>query len=166
MKLKRSSGREWLRPAALADPKKRNGRLVVARRPSPSWTTQGRGIAAAVLLSPATGWLIRRSGGRGEALDCDPQARMAILPGSSMRALRVGSGRGPTLRTAPRGAESGWVKHATGSTCPGGVTTRINERLSPWLRRHSPPISHPGPPRGRHSDRGSGRVSRGAQEQR
>src|SRR4051812_11854384 len=43
---------------------------------------------------------------------------MAILSGSSMRALRVGSGRGPTLRTAPRGAESGWVKHATGFTCP------------------------------------------------
>src|SRR5919112_5912230 len=43
---------------------------------------------------------------------------MAILPGSSMRALRVGLGRGPTLRTAPRGARSGWMKHATGFTCP------------------------------------------------
>jgi hypothetical protein len=43
---------------------------------------------------------------------------MAILPGSSMRALRVGSGRGLTLRTAPRGARSGWMKHATGFTCP------------------------------------------------
>jgi hypothetical protein len=32
---------------------KRNGRLVVARRPSRAWTTQGRGIAAAVLLLPA-----------------------------------------------------------------------------------------------------------------
>ena len=31
--------------------KKRNGRLVVARRPSHAWTIQGRGIAAAVLLS-------------------------------------------------------------------------------------------------------------------
>ena len=47
--------------------KKRNGRLVVARRPSHAWTIRGRGIAAAVLLLPATGWLIRRSGGRGRA---------------------------------------------------------------------------------------------------
>ena len=46
---------------------KRNGRLVVARRPSHVWTIRGRGIAAAVLLPPATGWLIRRSGGRGRA---------------------------------------------------------------------------------------------------
>ena len=53
--------------------KKRNGRLVVARRPSPAWTTQGRGITAAVLLSPATGWLIRRSGGHGEALASIPR---------------------------------------------------------------------------------------------
>src|SRR5207237_3054378 len=43
---------------------------------------------------------------------------MAILPGSSMGALRVGSGRGPTVRTAPRGARSGWMKHATGFICP------------------------------------------------
>src|SRR5215216_6922597 len=52
---------------------KRNGRLVVARRPSHVWTTRGRGIAAAVLLPPATGWLIRRSGGRGEALASIPR---------------------------------------------------------------------------------------------
>jgi len=43
-------------------------------------------------------------------------SRMAILPGSTTRALRVGSGRGPTLRTAPRGARSGWMRHATGLT--------------------------------------------------
>jgi hypothetical protein len=43
--------------------------------------------------------------------------RMAIPPGSSMGALRVGSGRGPTLRTAPRGARSGRMKHATGFIC-------------------------------------------------
>jgi len=43
--------------------------------------------------------------------------RMAIPPGSSLRALRVGSGRGPTVRTAPRGARSGRMKHATGFTC-------------------------------------------------
>ena len=46
---------------------KRNGRLVVARRPSHAWTIRSRGIAALVLLPPATGWLIRRSGGRGGA---------------------------------------------------------------------------------------------------
>jgi hypothetical protein len=46
-------------------------------------------------------------------------SRMAIQPGSSIRALRVGSGRGPTFRTAPRGARSGRMKHATGFTCPG-----------------------------------------------
>jgi hypothetical protein len=44
--------------------------------------------------------------------------RMAIPPGSSMGALRVRSGRGPTFRTAPRGAKSGRMKHATGFTCP------------------------------------------------
>ena len=43
--------------------------------------------------------------------------RMAIPPGSSMGALRVRSGRGPTFRTAPRGAKSGRMKHATGFTC-------------------------------------------------
>jgi hypothetical protein len=53
--------------------KKRNGRLVVARRPSHTLTIQGRGISAAVLLSPATGWLIRRSGGPGEALASIPR---------------------------------------------------------------------------------------------
>ena len=52
---------------------KRNGRLVVARRPSHAWTIRGQGIAAAVLLLPATGWLIRRSGGRGEALVSIPR---------------------------------------------------------------------------------------------
>ena len=51
----------------------RNGRLVVARRPSRALTTQGRGISAAVLLPPATGWLIRRSGGRGGALALIPR---------------------------------------------------------------------------------------------
>jgi hypothetical protein len=59
----------WLRHF----PKKRNGRLVVARRPSHTLTTQGRGIPAAVLLLPATGWLIRRSGGRGKALASIPR---------------------------------------------------------------------------------------------
>jgi len=39
---------------------------------------------------------------------------MAVPPGSSMRALRVGSGRGPTLRTALRGARSERAKRATG----------------------------------------------------
>src|SRR2546426_2183741 len=42
---------------------------------------------------------------------------MAIPPGSSIRALRVRSGRGPTVRTALRGARSERMKHATGFTC-------------------------------------------------
>src|SRR5688500_2639975 len=49
-----------------------NGRRVVARRPSHDWTNQGRGIAAVVLLPPATGLLIRRSGGQAEALAAIP----------------------------------------------------------------------------------------------
>src|SRR3990170_2994463 len=44
---------------------------------------------------------------------------MAVPPGSFTHALRVGSGRGPTLRTALRGAKSERVEHATGPTCPG-----------------------------------------------
>jgi hypothetical protein len=66
-------GSRALGHASAGTPKKRNGRLVVARRPSPALTTQGRGITAAVLLSPATGWLIRRSGGQGEALASIPR---------------------------------------------------------------------------------------------
>ena len=54
-------------------PGNENGRLVVARRPSHDWTNQGRSITAAVLLPPATSWLIRRSGGRGEALASIPR---------------------------------------------------------------------------------------------
>jgi len=45
--------------------------------------------------------------------------RMAVPPGSFTQALRVGSGRGPILRTALRGATSERVKHATGFTFPG-----------------------------------------------
>jgi hypothetical protein len=73
-------------------PKKRNGRLVVARRPSHVWTTQGRSVAAAVLLPPATGWLIRRSGGRGEALASIPRpdGRPAWFVHSSA-AIQIGS---------------------------------------------------------------------------
>jgi hypothetical protein len=52
---------------------KRNGRLVVARRPSHAWTTRGRGIAAAVLLLPAAVWLIRRRVGLGKALASIPR---------------------------------------------------------------------------------------------
>jgi hypothetical protein len=39
-----------------------------------------------------------------------------LLVLSLVQALRFGSGRGPTLRTASRGARSGWVKRATGFT--------------------------------------------------
>ena len=69
--------------------------------------------------------------------------RMAIPPGSSLRALRVGSGRGPISRTAFRCAASGRMERATGSINPTGVTTGICKRLSPWLRRRSPPIFRP-----------------------
>jgi hypothetical protein len=57
--------------------------------------------------------------------------RMAIPSGSLLRALRVGSSRGSTLRTAPRGAGSGWMKRATGFIRPHGVITGIDGRLSP-----------------------------------
>jgi hypothetical protein len=50
---------------------------------------------------------------------------MAVPPGSFTQALRVGSGRGPTLRTALRGARSERVEHATGSICSGRVNTRL-----------------------------------------
>ena len=97
--------------------KKKNGRLVVARRPFPI------GLSKVVaLLPPFFSHLppvgcSAASGGRGGALVRSP-GRMAIPPGSSIRALRVGSGRGPTVRTALRGAKSEWMKHATGFTCP------------------------------------------------
>jgi hypothetical protein len=111
-------------------------------RPSHASTTRGRGLRRR--SSPRCRRLAGSPLGRASVGPRLPSpGRMAIPPGSSERALRVGSGRGPTVRTAPRGARSGWVKHATGFTCPSGVTTGIDERLSPWLRRHSPPISRP-----------------------
>jgi len=64
---------------------------------------------------PPVGWYAAREGAVEPWLRSP--GRMAIPPGSSVRALRVGSGRGPTLRTAPRGARSGWMKHATGFIC-------------------------------------------------
>jgi hypothetical protein len=51
------------------------------------------------------------------------------------------SSRGPISRTAFRCAISERMEHATGSICPTRVTTGINRRLSPWLRRRPPPIS-------------------------
>jgi hypothetical protein len=111
-------------------------------RPSHASTTRGRGLRRR--SSPRCRRLADSPLGRASVGPRLPSpGRMAIPPGSSERALRVGSGRGPTVRTAPRGARSGWVKHATGFTCPSGVTTGIDECLSPWLRRHSPPISRP-----------------------
>lgn len=55
-----------------------------------------------------------------------------------MRALRVGSSRGPTLRTARRGARSAWTRHATGLVGPSDVATRIIGRLSPCASAASP----------------------------
>jgi hypothetical protein len=75
------------------------------------------GAFAAVLLSPATvGCSPRLGEERPQRLS---PGRMAVPPGSLTQALRVGSGRGPTFRTAPRGATSERVRHATGLTFPG-----------------------------------------------
>ena len=95
---------------------KKNGRLVVARRPFPIGLSKGEALLPPFFFHlPPVGWYAA-SGGRGRALVRSP-GRMAIPPGSSIRALRVRSGRGPTFRTAPRGARSGRMKHATGFTC-------------------------------------------------
>jgi hypothetical protein len=59
--------------------------------------------------------------------------------GSPTWVLRIRSGRGPTFRTARRGTTSAWIRHATGLISSGGeVPSRIDERLSPCLRRRSP----------------------------
>ena len=69
--------------------------------------------------------------------------RMAVPPGSSLPALRVRSSRGPIVRGAPRGARSGWMRHATGLTRLSEVTTGINDCPCPWKPGQSPPISRP-----------------------
>ncbi len=104
------------------------------------------GAAAAVLLSPAAVWLIRLRLWRARLLRRSP-GRMALPPGSFMPALRVGSGRGPTLRTALRGATSERVEHATGSTCPGRPITRIIEYRNERALRSPPPTFRPNWPR-------------------
>ena len=97
-------------------PQKKNGRLVVARRPFPIGLSKGEALLPPFFSHlPPVGWSAA-SGGRGGALVRSP-GRMAIPPGSSIRALRVRSGRGPTVRTALRGARSEWMKHATGFIC-------------------------------------------------
>ncbi len=75
------------------------------------------GAFAAVLLSPATVGCSPRLG--EERPQRESPGRMAVPPGSFTQALRVGSGRGPILRTALRGATSERVRHATGPTFPG-----------------------------------------------
>ena len=96
--------------------KKKNGRLVVARRPFPIGLSKGEALLPPFFSHLPPVGCFAASGGRGGALVRSP-GRMAIPPGSSIRALRVRSGRGPTFRTAPRGARSGRMKHATGFTC-------------------------------------------------
>ena len=95
---------------------KKNGRLVVARRPFPIGLSKGEALLPPFFSHLPPVGCSAASGGRGGALVRSP-GRMAIPPGSSIRALRVRSGRGPTFRTAPRGARSGRMKHATGFTC-------------------------------------------------
>src|SRR4051812_35363533 len=84
---------------------------------------------------------------------------MAIPPGSSMGALRVGSGRGPTVRTAPRGAKSGWMKHATGFTCPSRGDHQDRRKPKPLMASESSPDIPHGPAAGRHCDAESQYVS-------
>jgi hypothetical protein len=96
--------------------KKKNGRLVVARRPFPIGLSKVEALLPPFFSHLPPVGCFAASGGRGGALVRSP-GRMAIPPGSSIRALRVRSGRGPTFRTAPRGARSGRVEHATGFTC-------------------------------------------------
>ena len=96
--------------------KKKNGRLVVARRPFPIGLSKDEALLPPFFSHLPPVGCFAASGGRGGALVRSP-GRMAIPPGSSIRALRVRSGRGPTFRTAPRGARSGRMKHATGFTC-------------------------------------------------
>jgi len=85
----------------------------------------------------ATVWLIAVREGE-ERPQCWFPGRMAVPPGSSMQALRVGSGRGPILRTALRGATSERVAHATGSTCSDRVITRFSDVRSERAPRSSP----------------------------
>ena len=113
------SEEEWWRP-----PKKRNGRTAYAVTAVPRVNYLRSWLSPPFFSSPPPfGCCTSREGG------VRPQflfpGRMAIPPGSFTPALRLGSGRGPTLRTALRGATSERVEHATGSTCPGRVITRI-----------------------------------------
>ena len=93
-----------------------NGRLVLARRPSPHGLPEV-GARWPPFFSHLPPWLFAAREGVVRPRLRSP-GRMAIPPGSSMRALRVGSGRGPTPRTASRGARSGWMERATGSIRP------------------------------------------------
>ncbi len=83
------------------------------------------GACAAVLLPFATGGCPRGRASEGPRHRFP--GRMAIPPGSSLPALRVRPSRGSTVHRAPRGARSGWMRHATGLTCSTGVTTGIVE---------------------------------------
>lgn len=58
--------------------------------------------------------------------------------GSPVRALRVGSGRGPTLRTARRGAGSAWTRHATGLADSSRSVHPDQRTPEPLVRRRSP----------------------------
>jgi hypothetical protein len=78
--------------------------------------TRSQGIYSLVLLPAATAWTVTPAGGHWE-LRLPSPSDLAGSQGSPVRALRVGSGRGPTLRTARRGATSAWMRRATGLTC-------------------------------------------------
>ena len=79
---------------------------------------------------------------------------MAVPPGSLMRALRVRSSRGPTFRTAPRGATSGWMKRATGFIRLGRGDHRDQQPPEPLVAWRPSPISRRGSSIGRTQDSG------------
>ena len=117
--------------------KRNGGHTRLGGPPFPHRLSGARGFTPAVLLPPAAAGTGSSTVRRVEELRHRSPNGLAGPQGSPMRALRVGSGRGPTLRTALRGATSERVEHATGSICPGRVITRITDA---WDER-APPTS-------------------------
>ena len=114
-------------PRASAPPTLRGSKKETAIRSWPDGRFMQRlaegGACAAVLLLVAAGGRAAREGESGPRHRSP--GRMAVPPGSSLPALRVRPSRGSTVHRAPRGARSGWMRHATGLTCSSGVTTGI-----------------------------------------
>jgi hypothetical protein len=94
------------------------GQPVAGCPPSPHRLPGARGLTPSVLLPAATAWTVASAGGQW-GLRLPSPSSLAGPRGSPVRALRVGSRRGATLRTARRGAASAWMRRATGLTCSG-----------------------------------------------